>query len=175
VCANTLAACLSNGKTAVRAIRHTKSAHTRIVEEAQSLWGGVLADAQDMSRAFARFRQHELTVAQFDAVLDLIAPMPAAAPFGATQRSKSLVESATVRATQSRMIVRQMLVTGTGVDGSLTAWNVYNAITESFDHAGVLSAQRGNARAEPLSAHLTGGTIATVKAAVWNQLLAVTA
>lgn len=175
VCANTLAACLSNGKTAIRAIRHTKSAHTRLIEEAQSLWGGVLADAQDMSKAFARFRQRELTPAQFNAVLEILAPMPKALPAGATQRSKSLQESATVRAEQARLIVRQMLVTGTGVDGTLSAWNVFNAVTESIDHAGVLAAQRGTARVEPLTAHLIGGSIATAKSAVWNALLAMTA
>jgi len=175
VCANTLAACLSNGKTAVRAIRHTKSAHTRLVEEAQALWGGVLADAVDMSKAFARFRQRELTPAQFNAVLELVAPMPSPLPLGATQRSKSLMESAVVRAEQARLIVRQMLVTGTGVDGSLSAWNVFNAVTEAIDHHGVLAGQRGQSRAEPLTAHLIGGSIATAKAAVWNQLLAVTA
>lgn len=175
VCANTLASCLSNGKTAIRAIRHTKSAHTRLIEEAQALWGGVLADAQDMSAAFARFRKHELTPAQFQQVLEIVAPMPAPLALGATQRSKSLQDSAVARAEQARLIVRQMLVTGTGVDGSLSAWNVFNAVTESIDHHGVLAGQRGTARAEPLTAHLMGGSIATAKSAVWNALLAVTA
>jgi phage/plasmid-like protein (TIGR03299 family) len=175
VCANTLAMALADGRSAIRSIRHTKSATDRMKEQALSLWGGLVTDAEDMARAFGFLRTREITQAQLTQVLDIVAAVPAAPAPGATDRSKALYAAAVQRAETMRVAVRHMMVNGTGVDGSLSAWNVFNAVTEAIDHGGVAGASRGAAKAEPLVAQLPGGAIATIKHSVWNALLSMVA
>lgn len=175
VCANTLAMALSDGSTSVRAIRHTRNAGSKLVAEAKALWGGVYADALDMTAAFARMRRTEITSSQLDIIAKIVAPDPAPLAPDASDRSRALYASAIEKARSARMTITAMIYKGTGVDGTLSAWNVFNAVTESIDHAGVGRASRGAAKSEPLVAQLPGGAIASLKHNVWNTLLTIAA
>lgn len=176
VCANTLAMALRDNRTTIHAVRHTRSAGTRIAEAARRAWGGALKDAAAQAEAFRALREIELTPAQFQSlVLDAVAPLPAPPMPGASERSRALHASAVSRAESDRATVRRLLMDGRGNDGSLSAWNAFNALTEAVDHWNVGSARRGAAKSETLVAQLPGGAIQQLKVGVWNNLLALAA
>lgn len=170
VCANTLGFALNNRDTAIATVRHTKAARTRVVDEAERLWAGAGAHALQFAGAYRRLRNTLITPAQFDAtVADVLAPMPVRTA-NETPREKALRDTLTVKATALRAKLVDLWMAGTGQDGTPTAWAAYNAATEALDHVDGFNPTRKGG--EALTALLPGGLVATAKATVQNNLLA---
>lgn len=169
VCANTLAMALGNGQTTVRNILHMgRERVAKVQQAAHSLWSGTLADAEQMANAFAALRGLRISEAQFAAaVLDVMAPLPEEPKADASKLAQSLYPSRLFKVTELRQQIEELWVGGTGQAGALTAWDAYNACTESLDHFDAVAV-----KGEKLTAMLPSGKIADMKAEVFHRLLA---
>jgi phage/plasmid-like protein (TIGR03299 family) len=170
VCANTLGFALGNKNSAIATVRHTKAARVRVIDEATRLWAGAASHATQFSALYRTLRATIITPAQFAAaVSDVLAPEPARTA-SENPREKALRDTLTEKAAGMRVQLVNLWLQGTGQDGTPTAWAAYNAATEALDHvAGFNPTRKGG---EALTALLPGGTVATAKAEVFNNLLA---
>jgi phage/plasmid-like protein (TIGR03299 family) len=174
VCANTLAMATRSGKSTLHSVRHTRSAGAKLVEAARQSWGTAAVDALSQAQAFKAMAETLITESQFAATaLDTFAPVPTLEA-GASDRAKQLFETRAVSASADRQLLTQLWMSGTGQDGTPSAWAAFNAVTEAIDHKGLGAAVRGAAKAESLVGQLPGGGIAKAKSAVWGKLLALT-
>ncbi|GAB1345082.1 DUF932 domain-containing protein [Gemmatimonas sp.] len=172
VCANTLAMALGNGQTTVRSVLHMGSqARTKVQDAAKSLWSGTLQDAEKMAAAFAAMQRTPISEAQFEAaVLDVLCPMPEEPSAEASKLAQALFPSRVMKATETRFRIQELWVSGTGQQGACTAWDAYNACTESLDHFDTVTV-----KGERLTALLPTGKLAQLKADVFGRLLALSA
>lgn len=175
VCANTLAMANARGVSTLHAIRHTRSAGAKLVEAAKASWGAAAVDALSQARAFKAMAETLITETQFTkAVLDVFAPLPELGE-KASDRAKALYETRTVSINADRDLLTKLWMSGTGQDGTPSAWAAFNAVTEAIDHHGFATAVRGAAKAESLVGQLPGGGIQKAKVQAWNNLLSLTA
>jgi len=166
VCQNTERAAV-NGSTSKFMAKHSRKAGTRVVDGVTKLWGGVVAQREEIGRAILALRSLTLDEATFRAmVLDVIAPLP--------QESKSFDPNAKFantmvrRAEEKRLTLSSLWHNAPGHVGDGSAWEAYKAVTHAADHSGVLWSPRSlESRAEGL----LEGPMVTAKNAVYNGLL----
>jgi phage/plasmid-like protein (TIGR03299 family) len=146
VCANTLGAAQSRfGRqlTQGRAfqVRHTLSVETKTVEAAQALFKDLTANMETIARQYELLRRTHLDTAWFrKLVLDTAAPIPSKlARAGLKDREKTSREK--IEAVRSRLA--HLWTKGDGHTGDLSAWEAYNAVTQSVDHDTTLWRSKG--------------------------------
>ncbi len=146
VCDNTLGAALKDRRRAI-GIRHTASVEARTVEAARQLWGSLIERYSIVARQYRALKARHLDTARFRRlVLDVVSPLPASLERpGLTPRQ----EGARDRVIARRDRLAQLWEEGDGHQGDRSAWEAYNAVTQSIDHDVDLWRVRGS-RAEAL-------------------------
>lgn len=173
VCANTLGAAHHQfGQQQARGrgfqVRHTLSVEAKTTEAAAALFKDVTRNMETIARQYELLRRTHLDTALFrKLVLDVAAPMPAkfdkAKLEKREQTSRDQVESVRAR-------LAQLWTQGDGHTGDSSAWEAYNAVTQSVDHDSKLWRCKGGDDGR-LSA-LFEGRLATVKQDTLDVLVA---
>jgi phage/plasmid-like protein (TIGR03299 family) len=141
VCANTLGFALNriDGRRKLDkaiTVRHTTNVGQYVVDAAADLFSSLV----DRYRAIADQYQALKTVALSEAlfakhVLDVLTPLPDAPK---SERKDNIAKAAFERATERAQVRRDRLTTlwteGDGHQGDHSAWEAYNAATQSLDH-----------------------------------------
>ena len=162
VCANTLGMAHAGGGRAVK-IRHTSAVGSRTVDAAGELFRGIVERYRAVAGQYSALKRTHLDREQFERlVLNVVAPLP-------KDTKSPRYESALNRARRRRDEVSRLWDAGKGHTGNRTAWEAYNAVTESVDHDDALWPLRGEStRTEQL---MSGGSLAKVKDAALASLL----
>ena len=136
VCANTLGFALQDLSKAIT-VRHTANVKERVVDAATELFANVISRYQKIATQYAALKATVLDEQQFSAlVLDVLAPLP---DFGKVNERKDNIalaafEKATERAQAKRHRLNHLWMYGDGHTGDSSAWEAYNAATQSLDH-----------------------------------------
>lgn len=148
VCANTLGLALdavrdTNGRLLSNkklekaiTVRHTKNVKENVVQAAAELFGRITNRYSIIADQYAAMQQTILTEQQFArVVLDVLAPLPEKPK---SERKDNIAVAAFERATDRAVVRRDRLATlwtdGDGHVGNHSAWEAYNAATQSLDH-----------------------------------------
>lgn len=175
VCANTLGfslARISGGRKLDRsiALRHTKNVASRMVSAAEEMFGTMIERYESIAAQYATMRAARLSEEQFRrAVLDVLAPLPAKRE-GATSKGNIAAahhERATARAEAKRSRLSFLWANGDGHAGDASAWEAYNAATQSLDHDVDLWKIKGESRIEGMF----DGSLGKLKAAVTESVM----
>jgi phage/plasmid-like protein (TIGR03299 family) len=172
VCANTLKASL-DGRTEENsvAVVHRGGARVRLIEAAESLWGGVIERYVAIAGQYREMKATILSVEQFTkSVLDVLAPVPGkpANLADLTGPERAGFERAEQNAAIRRATLTQKWYEGKGHVGDQSAWEAFNAAVEVLDHDGDLFKVRGS-RVESLIT----GKLAQRKREVLEAVLAI--
>jgi phage/plasmid-like protein (TIGR03299 family) len=136
VCANTLGFALRNISRGVQ-VRHTTNVKQRTVEAAETLFGEIVSRYEVVADQYAALKATILSEELFKRlVLDVAAPLPEASKVKerADNIAKAAFEKATARAEEKRNRLTYLWTNGDGHQGDASAWEAYNAATQSFDH-----------------------------------------
>jgi hypothetical protein len=164
VCANTLGAALRDRRRAL-GLRHTASVEARTVEAARQLWRGLIERYETVARQYRALKAHHLDPALFRRlVLDVAAPLPAELDRPALTPRQ---DGARRRVVARRSRLTQLWEEGAGHQGDHSAWEAYNAVTQSVDHDSELWRLR-DSRAEAL----LDGRLVEIKDSVLATLVA---
>lgn len=169
VCANTLG--MAEAKREQQGIvYHRSQATDRLVTLAQAIFTSTYEAYEATAVGYMKLRNRLLTAREFEAaVLDAIAPMPKPGPrFDPTSR---MAQTVMARVVERRETLDRLWKSGTGQDGTPSAWAAYQAATEALDHD---VDGRWPVRTERC-ASLLDGPLATAKRQVLDNLLALTA
>lgn len=165
VCANTLGIALAAGaKGAMVKIRHTKEVRSRLVVEAKKFWEAVVERHEGAARQYDALQKRFLTEEEFSsAVLDVLAKLP---KLDDSPSKRDLTTYEKIEAKRVRLTY--LWDNGMGHAGNRSAWEAYNAVTQSLDHDEDTWKVRG-ARNEAL---MVGGTLEKPKETVLKNLVA---
>lgn len=136
VCRNTLGAAeneaAGSGSGRWMTITHKGDAKSKLVEAAQSLFGGVVERFEAIAKAYRVLMNTRLTDEAFSRlVLDVVAPDPRKDPkFNPEAKLAAVVVE---RADKKRAAVRNLWFAGKGHSGEPTAWFAYNGAVEALD------------------------------------------
>lgn len=167
VCANTLGMAEA-GREQQAVVLHRGNAQDRLVAAAQNLFTNTVESYEATAVAYRKLRQTILTEAQFEAaVLDVIAPLPK--PGKRFDPSSRMAQTVMARVTERRETLDRLWKSGTGQDGTPTAWAAYNAVTEALDH----NIDGGWKVRGERPASLLDGPLAQAKRKVLDKLMAV--
>jgi phage/plasmid-like protein (TIGR03299 family) len=163
VCANTLEVAL--GQQGQRAlIRHTASIKERLVDAARQMFATLVEHHVDVARQFDYLKGRAVDDALFaKLVLDVIAPLPELG-----EKPTARQEGSLERAEARRVRLIKLRAEGDGHTGDGSAWEAYNAVTQSLDHDVDLWRVRGG---EGRTASASFGQIAQMKVLVLKGLL----
>lgn len=171
VCANTLGFAHRRKGRGVK-VRHTSSVASRTVEAAEALWTGVVDRYVRIARAYRSLQEHYLRREEFERlVLNVVAPMPAKYDDVDTTDLDPRSKAAMARITARRERLLYLWRNGDGHVGNDTAWEAYNAVTQSVDHDTDLWQTRTDSRLEALA----GGRLEQVKNDALASLIKVAA
>lgn len=174
VCANTQGFALRDPRTAIVGVRHTKNGTEKVQTEAMALWVKASAYAAEFHAVQEQLKRQHLTKAQFDAiVLNTISPLLDVNETGLTARAKKVRETRNETIQTQRDVLTSAWFTGTGSSARQTAWDAYNAVTESLDHNTLFQTQHSGS--EFMETLLPGGKLNDMKHEVMLELLAVDA
>lgn len=173
VCANTLGMAQQSFKKLQRsgkafAVRHTLSVEAKTTEAARELFGDLVGRYRQTALQYELLRRTHLDTALFrKLVLDIAAPMPSKLDKeNLTKREETSREQ--IESRQNRLI--ELWGFGDGNKGENTAWEAYNAVTQSVDHDKEQWKTRGNGVQRAQS--LFDGRLADVKQDVLDSLVA---
>ena len=168
-CANTMQ--LAEGETAPRiSIRHSQDAKLKLIEAAESLWGGIIERHEGIAANMKALKARVLTELEFEqAVQDLIAPDPRRNPqFDPSAKLSGLVVE---RADRKRSELHRLWSEGKGHTGEPTAWFALQGAIEGLDHNTELWPTRGAWR----TASLLDGSLRHAKDRVTHALVSLAA
>lgn len=134
------------------AVRHTKNVKSLTVEAARELFIEFTTRMHVVAEQYRALAETVLSEEQFrKAVLDVIAPLPKA-PKGPqkNQIAQKAFERATVRAEAKRDRLIFLRANGIGHTGDGSAWEAYQAVTQSTDHDTDLWTVKGESRVQSL-------------------------
>ena len=137
VCANTLGFALADKLTRAIKVPHRANVKTRVVEAATELFATVTARYVKIAEQYAALKQTTLDEEMFSLlVLDVIAPRPDATKVAERKDNiaKAAFERAMARAEAKRTRLTYLWENGDGHTGDHSAWEAYNAATQSLDH-----------------------------------------
>lgn len=144
VCANTLGFALAGTKSRNGsmprdrsiAIRHTSNVKENVVTAAADLFGQITNRYEAIADQYAALKATVLSEALFARlVLDVAAPLPLTPKSERKDNiAKAAFEKATLRAEKKRARLVELWTAGDGHTGDGSAWEAYNAATQSFDH-----------------------------------------
>ena len=170
VCANTLGFAQSDLSRAIK-VPHRANVAARTVEAATTLFANVNARYAKIAAQYALLRETFLTQEQFAAaVLDVLAALPDASKINDRKDRIAIAafERAEARAEEKRERLTHLWENGDGHVGDHSAWEAYNAATQSLDHDETL----WGAKAGHLESMFDGG-IARDKQAVIDALVGI--
>lgn len=163
VCANTLEIAFRQGGRR-EAVRHTSSAKVNLVDAARRMFGNLTERHVGAAEQFQQLRGRFLDEQLFEKlVLNAVAPLPklrekpTARQLGAFERTEA-----------RRVRLVELRSGGDGHTGDGSAWEAYNALTQSLDHDVGLWRVRGGER----TAAASFGRLAKMKVLVLKNLLA---
>jgi phage/plasmid-like protein (TIGR03299 family) len=136
VCANTLGFALRDLSKAIT-VPHRANVKERVVDAAMALFSNVVTRYEAIAQQYAALKATVLTEQMFAAlVLDVLAPLPDASKINERKDNiaKAAFERATVRAEERRDRLTYLWANGDGHTGDASAWEAYNAATQSLDH-----------------------------------------
>lgn len=134
VCANTLAAAMSERAGTVFQIRHTASVQARMADAAAALMRVREQQSAEFA-AFERMIQEPAGIVELQQVADIIAPVPTSPERGAAPKVVIAYERARERAQEDRgMLLRVWQQSPTMTAAKETKYGVYMAATEMLDH-----------------------------------------
>lgn len=167
VCANTMAMAERANEQRV-VVRHDAQGMQRLVEAAQSLWGGIIATHEILAEQYDTLRRLYITEQQFEeCVLDAVAPDPRlSSRFNPDAR---LAEMVVQRWERKRDAITKLWKEGKGHTGEPTAWYAWQGLIEAIDHEPELFPTRGGTYR---TASLLDGTLRQHKVVVASNLLA---
>lgn len=170
VCANTLAMARVNFGELVAneqafEVRHTTNVEASVVEAAKQLFGGFVKRYHRIAEQYDAMMRTYLDEALFrELVLDVVAPIPSKLDKSdLTKRETTSRE----RIEELRSRVQQLWTEGDGHRGDRSAWEAYNAVTQSVDHDRELWKVRSDLRL----AALFDGRLADVKQGALDSLV----
>lgn len=167
VCANTLGMALRRGTRGEIKVRHTANVASRTVDAARELFASLTADYVEIANQFEAMKSRFLSQEEFTAaVLDVLAPLPAAPKERKDNIAKAAQERATARAMEKRNRLSDLWVNGDGHTGDCSAWEAMNGAVQSLDHDEHIW------KADDRIASLFDGTLATAKTQVTNSVYA---
>lgn len=152
VCANTLGVALRNGASDAVGVPHKSNVKSKTVEAAMTLFAGFTARYRVVAEQYETLRQARLTAEQFEAaVLDVLAPLPKA-PEGEQKSKVALSGYERAKATADERRTRLIFLRdgGIGHQGDGSAWEAYQAVTQSLDHDVDLWKVKGESRVAAL-------------------------
>lgn len=151
VCANTLGMALANGRDAIT-VRHTTNVKTRHIDAAQQLFVDFTTRYRVIAEQYQTLKNVTITEQGFEqAVLDLLAALPEA-PKGEQKNNiaTAAYERAKERAEAKRSRLIALRTEGIGHTGDGSAWEAYQAVTQSLDHDADLWKVTGESRVQSL-------------------------
>jgi phage/plasmid-like protein (TIGR03299 family) len=135
VCANTLGFALQDLSKAIQ-VRHTVNVKSKTINAAQQLFSTLTERYITIAMQYDLLRATTMSAEMFEkAVLNMIAELPEA-PKGEqkNQIAQGHYERALARAEAKRARLIDLRSTGDGHTGDGSAWEAYNAVTQSMDH-----------------------------------------
>lgn len=170
VCANTQGFALRDRRTTIKSVKHTKNATSRIMAEALSLWGEAAGHAEEFNAIQELLKPRIMDRSEFTtAVLDVAAPLLDEKEAGISDRARKNRQTRNAEAESKRNILLDTWFNGTGMSGDPTAWDAFNAVTETLDHNSMWHTQHNGS--EFLESLLPGGKLDQVKADVLHNLV----
>jgi len=169
VCANTLGFALADKLARAIKVRHRANVKERVVDAATELFANVTARYQKIAEQYALLKQTTLDEQMFAMlVLDVIAPLPDASKVAERKDNiaKAAFERAMARAEAKRTRLTYLWENGDGHTGNHSAWEGYNAATQSLDH----DAELWGGKVDQLES-MFDGSIARDKQAVIEALV----
>jgi len=172
VCANTLGAAERRGGERERAVKviHTGDARQKLIDAAETLWGGVIERYETLAQQYRAMRQTILSPEQFERLV----AQPVAGGAHPTQRRNWNPEARMANAVVERYerkvaAVTRLWTDGKGHSGDQSAWEAYNGAVEAIDHNvdGLWPTRGGVYR----TASLLDGSLHNTKAAVLAKLV----
>lgn len=142
VCANTAAIALAEKVAGMRQFRerHTKTVGERAIESARKMFEGMVERHVVAATRFRDMRARVLKEAEFThAVLDVVAPLPKLPP-----RPTARQVGAHDRVVMRRRRIRKLWESGIQHTGDHSAYEAFNAVTQSLDHDRTLWRVRGS-------------------------------
>lgn len=150
VCANTLGMAQRSalkGKSRVVKVRHTLTVEAKTTKAVDELWGGIISRYEEVARQYRLLKRAYLDDALFrKLVLDTVAPIPKKLADPETSRQRTSL--AKIEAQRERLT--SLWTEGEGHTGDHSAWEAYNAVTQSIDHDDHLWRVRGEGRLQAL-------------------------
>lgn len=173
VCANTLGMALGQRGQKAITVRHTTNVKSRTIEAAQELFADFSGRYRVIAEQYEKMKQATMTTESFEAaVLDLIATLPEA-PKG--EQKNNIATAAYERAKERAEAKRSRLIflrdNGIGHVGDGSAWEAYQAVTQSIDHDVDLWKVSGESRV----AALFDGALGKTKQSALEAIYATTA
>jgi phage/plasmid-like protein (TIGR03299 family) len=172
VCANTLGMAQSSFRGLQKggkayAVRHTLTVEAKTTEAARALFGDLIGRYRQTALQYELLRRTHLDTALFrKLVLDIAAPIPKRLDKSKlVKREETSLEQITAR--RNRLV--ELWGFGDGNKGEQTAWEAYNAVTQSVDHDIEAWKARGGAVGRAQS--LFDGRLSTVKQDVLDSLV----
>lgn len=166
VCANTLGMAEA-GRETQGIVYHRANATDRLVTLAQDIFASTYEAYETTALAYTKLRSTLITARQFEqAILDVIAPLPTPGP--RFDPSSRMAQTVLARVTEKRETLHRLWMSGTGQDGTPSAWAAYQSVTEALDHN---VDDRWNTRGER-PASLLDGPLAQAKRKVLDNLMA---
>lgn len=168
VCANTLGMAESSGEQAVKVI-HTGDARQKLIDAAESLWGGIIERYEVLAKQYNAMRATILTDEQFAQLV--LAPVAGLHPEKRRNWNPEarMAVSVVTRYEEKIKTLTSLWTAGKGHTGDKSAWEAYNGVVECLDHdeAGLWPTRGGVYR----TASLLNGSLRATKTAVLDNLV----
>lgn len=167
VCANTLGFALRDLSRAIQ-VRHTANVKVRTVDAAAELFANITKRYEVIADQYAALKNTILSESLFARlVLDVAAPLPDASKVKERKDNiaKAAFEKATAKAQEKRDRLTYLWTNGDGHEGDASAWEAYNAATQSLDHDAAMWGAKNRLES------LFDGNLSTVKQQVIESLV----
>lgn len=140
VCANTLGMALGAKGAKAITVRHTANVKVNVVDAAKELFATLTTRYVTIANQYEALKLMRLTERKFEKlVLDVVAPLPEAPTGERATKNKiatAAYDRALARAEEKRSSLTELWTAGDGHTGDHSAWEAYNAVTQSVDHDG---------------------------------------
>jgi len=165
VCANTLEIAFGQGGRR-ESVRHTTGAKVRLVDAAQRMFANLTDRHVTAAQQFQVLRGRYLDEQMFERlVLDVVAPLPKVVASAKELTPRQVGALQRIETRRARLV--ELRSAGDGHTGDGSAWECYNALTQSLDHDVELWRVRGGER----TAAASFGRLAQMKVLVLKNLL----